>query len=132
MSDQADMKRGASLVGDILVHISNLVRKEVALARSEIGENLEKAGVALGLLVAAVVTALTALNVLAAAVVAGLTSLGIDAGWASLIVGGALAVVAWAMVTKGLKDLKLASLAPTRTAENVMRDADAIRGSFND
>ncbi len=116
------------LVGDVMTHVSSLVRKEVDLARAEVNENLKRAGVAIGLIVAAGIVALTALNVLTAAVVAGLTEAGLDSGWAALIVGIVLAIVAYAMVSKGTNDLKLSSIAPTRTAENLKRDAQAIKG----
>lgn len=121
----------SGLISDAMVHVSSLVRKEVDLARAEINENLKRAGVAIGLIVSAIVVALTALNVLSAAVVAGLTEAGIDAGWAALIVGVLLAIVAYAMVSKGTNDLKLSSIAPTRTAENIKRDAQAAKGDTN-
>lgn len=127
--DNKTTESTGTLIGDALTHLSSLVRKEFDLARAEIDENLTRAGIAVGLLVAAVVVALTALNVLAGALVAGLTNLGIDAGWSALIVGLAFGVVAWAMMTKGINDLKLSSLAPTRTSENVKRDAQAVKGA---
>ena len=70
---------------------------------------------------------LTALNVLASALVAGLVELGIDAGWSALIVGVLFAVIAGLLAKKGLNDLKLKSLAPTRTAKNVRRDGEAVK-----
>ncbi len=132
MNEHSDIRRAPTLISDILTHVSNLMRKEVDLARSEIGENLNRAGVAIGLLVAAVVVCLTALNVLAGALVAGLTEAGLATGWASLIVGGALAAVSLAMMLKGLNDLKISSIAPTRAAENVRRDAELIKEKLND
>ncbi|MEM9795096.1 MAG: phage holin family protein [Pseudomonadota bacterium] len=115
------------LVSDVLDHISNLVRKEVDLARAELSSNLSRAGVAIGLLVGAVVIALVSLNVLAGALVAAIAELGIEPAWSALIVGGLLALAAFALVSKGLHDLKLSSLAPTRTVENVRRDAEAVK-----
>lgn len=126
-SAQFSAKGSANLLTEAMSHVSNLVRGEFDLARSEINENLTKAGVAVGLLVGAIVVALVALNVLAAALVAAITELGIDAGWSALIVGGALAIAAFAMVAKGLNDLKLSSLAPTRTAKNIQRDAETVK-----
>ncbi len=125
--DTTITKGAGSLVTDALNHVSSLVRNEVDLARAEINENLNRAGLAIGLLVGAVVIALVALNVLAAALVSGLTEVGIDAGWAALIVGIVLAIIAFALMSKGINDLKLSSLAPTRTAKNVQRDAKAIK-----
>lgn len=121
-----------NLLSEALAHVSALVRNEVDLARAEIDENLKTAGVAIGLIVGAVAVALAALHVLAAALVAALTELGIPAGWSALIVGVALALIAWAMVQKGVNELKLRSLAPTRTAKNVQRDAQTVMEVYND
>lgn len=132
MTDQSTMNRDASPFRDILVHLSGLIRKEVDLARAEMSENLTRAGIAIGLLVGAVVIALTALNVLAAALVVALASLGIASAWASLIVGVALTLIAFGMMAKGVHDLKLSSIAPTRTAENVERDVAVIKESLDD
>nr|NKX42014.1 phage holin family protein [Rhodobacteraceae bacterium R_SAG2] len=114
-------KSAGSLLTEALSHVSSLMRKEVDLARAEVNENLKHAGVAIGLIVGAVVVALTALNVLSAALVAALTEAGIAAGWSAVIVGVLLAIVAYVMIQKGTNDLKLSSLAPSRTAKNVKR-----------
>ena len=118
-----------SLMSDAIESLSGLVRSEFDLARAEVDRNLRRAGVAIGMLIAAVVLFLTALNVLAAAVAAGLTELGLEAGWAALIVGVVLALIGWFLMSKGMNDLKLSSLAPSRTAENVKRDAQAVKGA---
>lgn len=120
------------LLSDALSHISSLVRNEVDLARAEVSENATNAAVAIGVLVGGVVISLAALNVLTAALVAALTEAGIPAGWSALIVGVALAAVAVVMITKGMNDLKATSLAPTRTAKNVKRDAEALKETYNE
>jgi uncharacterized membrane protein len=125
-------KSAGSLLTEALSHVSSLMRKEVDLARAEVNENLKHAGVAIGLIVGAVVVALTALNVLSAALVAALTEAGIAAGWSAVIVGVLLAIVAYVMVQKGTNDLKLSSLAPTRTAKNVKRDAVTMKEVYDD
>ena len=129
MTDQTHTgnKSAASLLSDAIAHMSSLVRKEVDLARAEVSENVNRAGVAVGLLAGALVIALVALNVLAAALVAGLTEWGLEAGWASLIVGLVLAAIALAMAVKAKNDLKLSNIAPSRTAKNVQRDAQALK-----
>ncbi|MFG6560358.1 MULTISPECIES: phage holin family protein [unclassified Sulfitobacter] len=125
-------KSAGSLLTEALSHVSSLMRKEVDLARAEVNENLKHAGVAIGLIVGAVVVALTALNVLSAALVAALTEAGIAAGWSAVIVGVLLAIVAYVMVQKGTNDLKLNSLAPTRTVKNVKRDAETMKEVYDD
>ncbi|WP_324753276.1 phage holin family protein [Roseovarius sp. Pro17] len=131
MSDPT-RKSTTDMLGDALNHVSSLVRKEVDLARAEVSENLNKAAVAIGLIVGAVIIALTALNVLSAALVAAITNAGIDAGWSALIVGAVFAIIAFVMVGKGINDLKLSSLAPSRTAKNIKRDANAVKDAYDD
>lgn len=126
--DYVDTRSGpVGLLTNALTHVASLVRKEVDLARAEMSENIGRAAVAVGLLVGAVVVVLVALNVLAGALVAGITRLGLAPGWSALLVGVVFACIAGAMAAKGVKDLKLVSLAPTRTAKNVKRDAQAVR-----
>ena len=124
-------KPATELLSDALQSVSSLVRKEVDLARAEINENVSRAAVAVGMLVGAVVVALVALNVLAAALVAALTEAGMAAGWAAVLVGIVLGGIAFAMMAKGTNDLKLSSLAPTRTAKNIKRDAQAVKETTN-
>jgi uncharacterized membrane protein YqjE len=124
---QAGSESTPDLVGDALGHATGLVRKEIDLLRAELQEEVEKAAAAVGMLAGALLLALVALNVLAAAVVAWLTEAGLEAGWAALIVGGVLALVAIGLAMKGRNDLSLSSLAPTRTARNVERDMDAVK-----
>ena len=132
MSDNNTNKSAGGLLSDAMSNVSGLVRNEVDLARAEISENVTRAGVAVGLIAGAAIIALVALNVLAAALVAALTEAGLDAGWAALIVGVLLGLLALGLINKGLTDLKLSSLAPTRTVKNVQRDAAAVKDAYDD
>ncbi len=116
-----------ALMGDLLEHVTELVRKEVQLFRAEMSEKSTQAMVAAGSVLAGAVIALTALNVLAAALVAALTKAGIPGAWSAVIVGGALAILAFILAKKGLDNLKATSLAPTRTARSASRDASMVR-----
>ena len=51
---------------------------------------------------------------------------------AVLIVGALLGILAYFLISKGINDLKLSSLAPTRTAKNVQRDAAAVKEAYDD
>lgn len=132
MTDNSTNKSAGNLLTDALNNVSGLVRSEVDLARAEISENATKAGVAVGMIAGAAIIALVALNVLAAALVAALTEAGLDAGLSALIVGVALAIIAFVLIGKGVNDLKLSSLAPTRTVKNVQRDAAAVKEAYDD
>lgn len=132
MSDNNTNKSAGGLLSDALSNVSGLVRSEVDLARAEISENASRAGIAVGLIAGAAIIALVSLNVLVAALIAGLTEAGIDAGWAALIVGALLGILAYVLINKGVNDLKLSSLAPTRTVKNVQRDAAAVKEAYDD
>lgn len=132
MSDINPNKSTGSLLSDAMDNISSLVRNEVDLARAEINENISDAGAKLGMIAGGAIIALVALNVLAAALVAALTEAGLEAGWSALIVGVILAIIAFVLVAKGANDLKLSSLAPSRTVKNVKRDANAVKEAYDD
>lgn len=112
-----------ALVGDLISHVTELFRKEMMLLRAEVNEKGNQVLTAAGMIAAALVIAIVALNVLAAALVAGLSELGLESGWAALIVGAGLALIAWMMVSSGMKNLETANLAPRRTAESLSKDA---------
>ena len=131
MSTTDNNKSAGGLISDALSHLSSLVRNEFDLARAEVSENVDRAVLAVGLILGAVAIAIASLNVLSAAVVAGLTNVGIPAGWSAMIVGVFLAIVAFVMLRKGTADLKLSSFAPTRTAKNVKRDAQAVKEAYD-
>ena len=120
-----------NLVSNIIGHVTTLVRKEMELARAELGENLNGAMTAVGVIVAGVVFTLVGLNVIAAALVAALTAAGLHPFWSAVIVGGIALIAALIMIKGGMSKLKASSLAPTRTTENVRRDVSAIRETTN-
>lgn len=120
-----------NLVSNIIGHVTTLVRKEIELARAELGENLNGAMTAVGVIVAGVVFTLVGLNVIAAALVAALTAAGMHPFWSAVIVGGVALIAALIMIKGGMSKLKASSLAPTRTTENVRRDVSAIRETTN-
>ena len=94
-SDERSFKE---LLGDLTNSVTTLFRKEIELARAEIGEKFSEAGVAIGSLAAGAILGLAALIVLLQALVIALTELGLAPAWASLIVGGVVAIIAFALI----------------------------------
>ena len=124
----ARQRTTSSLLTEAMTHVSNLVRGEINLAKAEISNNLKKAVAGIAMIVAAIVLAMVGLNVLAAAATAAVAEgFGISAGWAALIVGGIILLICAILVAVGASRLKASSLAPTRTVENVKRDAHAVK-----
>lgn len=124
--DPQDRPMGA-LLTDALQHLSSLMRGEVRLARAEIEASLRTATAGIGLLLAAVVLAVTALNVLSAALVAALVAKGMPAAWAALVVGSGFAAAALLLALAGAKTLRPTGLAPTRFMRSLRRDAETFK-----
>ena len=115
------------LFGDLSHSVSNLFRKEIELARAEASEKISQAGVAAGSIAAGGILALAALIVLLQALVIALTELGLAPALSSLIVGGVVAIIAFALIYKGINDLKGSNLAPRRTVESLRQDAHMVK-----
>jgi hypothetical protein len=129
-SDADDVPLRA-IIGDIVTHITVLLRKEFDLARSEVLENLGRAAFGAGLIVVAVILALVALNVLAVAAVVALMTTGLDLIWATLIIGGIGLILAIVLTTVGVSRMKPGNLAPTRSLRELRRNADAAKEAVN-
>ena len=132
MPDPIRSQSPASLAADALRISSDLVRKEVTLAKAELRQNLNRAGTGLGMIVAAAVLGIVTLNVLTVALVAALAETDLGPIWSAVVVGVVLAILAYVLLRKGMADLKPENLMPTRTVENVQRDASAVKETYHD
>jgi uncharacterized membrane protein YgcG len=129
---QTNLSASAHLLTEIVNQIGRILRKEAALAKAEVSENLSRAGTGIGLLVGAALLALVALIALAGAAVAALVSLaGWPVYWAALAVGGGIVLIAAILAMKGLRDLKPERLAPNRSISNVKRDVAVVKERIN-
>jgi xanthine/uracil permease len=107
--------------------LATLVRKESELVRAELSEKLHSAGKAVGEIAAGGVLLLAALLVLLQALVGALALL-IGAIWAALLVGVVVAVLGVVLVRAGLKMMKPENLSPERTARQLQKDAQLVKG----
>ncbi|MGH6919785.1 MAG: phage holin family protein [Geminicoccaceae bacterium] len=123
-TDERSLK---DLLGDLTENITTLFRQEIQLARAETSEKITQVGVAIGAIAGGAILALAALIVLLQALVIGLTEAGLPAGWAALIVGAVVAVIAYVLIHKGTSDLKASNLAPDRTVNSLKRDAQVVK-----
>lgn len=122
-----------SLVGDI----SGLFRKEINLAKAEVSEKVSHAMSGAEVLIGGLVLAIGAVGVLLAAVVSGVAAfLVASMGFAeqnaealsALVVGGIVGIIAWVMISKGMKALKNSSnLNLDRTTTSLRRDAQVLK-----
>ncbi len=112
------------VIVDLLKEFSNLMRREVRLARAEVSEKITMAGVGLALIIAAVGLAVAALVILLeAAVDAMVNQAGFTPWQAAVIIGVAALIVTAILAVIGVYRLKAQSLAPRKTVEQRQRDA---------
>ena len=115
------------LLSNALGQVSTLFRKEIQLARAEMGEKFGEAAGAIAPIAAGAAVLLAALVLLLFALASLLVRFGVAVGWAQLIVGAVFALVGYALVRSGLSKLKTSNLMPERTAEQLSRDAQAAK-----
>ncbi len=123
-----------ALFTDFSREVSDLLRKEVALARAEAAEKLTQVKDALLSLGAGGVALLVGLYFLFQALALGLAALladwlGAQIGiWlAPLLVGLLAALIGWRVLRRGLDEIATTELTPRRTAETLRRDAQMVK-----
>lgn len=126
---RTDPREGASLqelVAHAIRDAVELARKEFALFRAEMADNVGSIAKGAAFFAVAAVFAVASLIWLTQALVYGLAII-VQSTWiAALIVGVLLAVVAGAFVLAGKSLVTAATLAPTRTVRSIKRDGEVI------
>ena len=114
------------LFGDLASEVSELVRKEVALAKLEVGQKAKYIGRNIGYLAVGGAVAYAAMLTIIAAIVMLLAKVMPHWG-AALLVGGVVAVVGWLLVSKALSALQETDMTPELTVETLKEDAAWVK-----
>ncbi|MGB3609928.1 MAG: phage holin family protein [Cellvibrio sp.] len=117
-----------TLMRELANDVTSLFTKEVALAKSEISHSMSsaKTGI-LGVMSGGAVLQSGFLFLLLAAVL-GLGQV-MELWLASLIVGGVVTLIGFAMMQAGKKKLEASSLKPSHTLNSLHKDQSAIKGA---
>ncbi|MCG7598311.1 phage holin family protein [Halomonas sp. McH1-25] len=116
-----------SLLSSLTHELTSLVRKEIELAKAEMGEKGSQAASGVGAIAAAGAILLSGFLVLLAAAVFGLNTVlpPETTPWLSaLIVGGVVVIIGLIMLQSGRKKLKAQSLMPSRTMASLRNDKE--------
>ncbi|MEF0942704.1 phage holin family protein [Rhizobium sp. BR 362] len=135
MANHRDDRSLTELMSGLVTDISGLFRKEIDLAKAEASENLNRALGGVEILLVGLVFAIGAIGVLLSAAVNGLAAFLVTQNMAepnadtlsALIVGIVVALLAWAMVARGISTLRGSSLKMDRTATSLRRDVDVVK-----
>ena len=128
--DLSDVSTG-ELVGRLSAQLSELFRRELELARTELTAKGKRAGAGAGLAGAGGVVALYGVGALVAAAVAGLATV-IPVWLSALIVGVVLLVVAGVLALAGRGRLRQATPpVPEQAVQGVQDDVSAVRNAVH-
>jgi hypothetical protein len=114
------------LFSDLASEMSELVRKEVALAKLEVGEKAKYIGKNVGYLVVGGAIAYAAMLAIIAAIIMLLDN--VMPSWgAALIVGVVVAAVGWLLISKARAALQATDVTPQQTVETLKEDAAWVK-----
>lgn len=118
------------LFSELASETSTLVRQEVALAQTELTQKATKVGKNVGFLVVGGAVGYAALLAIIAAVIIGLANF-IPAWASALIVGVAVGIVAYLLISSALAALKKTDLTPRNTVETLKEDAQWLKNQVS-
>jgi hypothetical protein len=114
------------LFGDLAGEVSELVRKEVALAKLEIGQKAKHVGKNVGYLVVGGAVAYAAMLAVLAGIIMLLDKVMPNWG-AALVVGVVVGVVGWLLIGKARAALEATDMTPQQTVETLKEDAAWVK-----
>ena len=114
------------IIGGLATDIQDLVRGEIALARSELDQKFERVTAAALWLIGGALFAFAGLVVFAQGIAWALAL--VLPVWAAFLVIGVVIIIAGAIVARsGLAMLSLKSLTPDRTTASLQKDARVVK-----
>jgi hypothetical protein len=115
-----------TLLGDALRDSTDLARKEFALFKTEMSQNVRNLAIGLGMFVGAAVFAIISISLLTQSLVEWLAVRLNSEALASLIVAVVMGAIAGGLVMYGRSKMSASTLTPDRTIRNVQRDATVL------
>ena len=116
------------IVGDLLSQFTSLVSKESELARTEMAENVSRAGMGIGLILGGAVLLIPALVILLGAATVWLqNAYALSPAQAALITGGIAFIIGALLVLIGANQIRPKNLVPNKTLAQVRQDAAVAR-----
>jgi len=126
------------LIGGLAGDISGLFRKEIQLAKAEASEKVDEVLGASKALAIGGLLAIGAIGLLLAAIVAAVTAILVSVGMSQVManliatagVGLIVALIAWSMISASLAAWKASRLNLNKTTHSLARDTEVVKESF--
>jgi protein-S-isoprenylcysteine O-methyltransferase Ste14 len=123
MAMHHDTRSLPELLSSLVTEMSTLFRQEIRLARTETSENVGKMTGAIAMLAASAVMLIPGIVIVLQGIVAMLVARGFDQTSAMFVVGLVAIVIGAIILSIGMARLRMSTLAPDRTINQVRRDA---------
>ncbi len=120
---RANDKGMIDLAGNVLRDIVSLLQAELQLLRAEISEKLKLTALSAALIGAGALLLAATIVLLLQAAIAGLVAYGIAWPFAILIVAAATLLLGAGLIWFGVNNLRLSRLAPSKTLNQLEKDA---------
>lgn len=121
-----DERSFGALFQELAQDTRNLVSLEMALAKAEMSEKVSQAGKSIGVMAVGGFVIYAGFLAIVAALVIGLANL-IPAWLSALIVGVVVALIGYAVLKKGMDDLKKTGMTPEQTIQTLKENKDWAR-----
>jgi glycerol uptake facilitator-like aquaporin len=115
-----------TLLGDALRDTADLARKELALFKAEMAQNVRNLAMGLAMFVAAAVFAIICISLLTQSLVEWLATKVNSDALATLIVAVIMGAIAGGLILYGRSKMSASTLTPDRTIRNVQRDTAVL------
>ena len=133
--DRSPYSSGDRSLGELFSELtggmSNLIRQEIQLAKTEVSEKASTAGRNVGYIAAGGFIAYVGVFALVAGLIL-LLGLVIPYWLSALIIGAVIALIGGILVQKGLKTLQEESFAPERTVKTIQEDKEWLKEEAKD
>jgi hypothetical protein len=128
MTMPSDSRPLSELLSDALNQFSALIRTEIQLARTELSAKAAKAAMGLAMMAGALAVAIAAVVLVFLAIAEWLDNI-LPEGFALFVSGLIAAAISGALAWSGMQRVRADQLTPTRTMEQLQRDAAAAKES---
>ena len=123
----SDPRSIPELISTLTGDLADLVRREGELVRTEVTEKIQQTAKAGQTLSIGAALLLGAFLVLLQALVLALSKV-MDPLWASIVVGVTVGLIGYSLVKGAMKHVRPAQLAPDRSARQLQKDAQFVKG----
>lgn len=116
-----------SLLNELIEEMTRLVRGEFRLVRAETHEKVVQLQTGVVAILSGLLLAFAALLVLLQAAVIALSNV-MPASFSAIVVGGIVALIGWALIARGLHNLRANNLMPERTMQSIRDTRHIVEG----